>query len=86
LPRKDGGRGRNRTADTGIFNPLLYQLSYPALVLACRGAEGRGEGARIRAIEAGFVKLGVETDAENRWMTSRQAVEMRLLPDQPFGC
>ena len=30
LPRSDGGRGRNRTADTGIFNPLLYQLSYPA--------------------------------------------------------
>jgi hypothetical protein len=58
---KHGGRGRNRTADTGIFNPLLYQLSYPALVLACRGAEGRGEGARIRAIEAGFVKLGVKT-------------------------
>jgi len=25
-------------------------------VLACRGAEGGGEGARIRAIEAGFVK------------------------------
>ena len=21
-------QGRNRTADTGIFNPLLYQLSY----------------------------------------------------------
>ena len=55
--RRNGGRGRNRTADTGIFNPLLYQLSYSALVLACRGAEGRGEGARIRAIEAGFVKL-----------------------------
>ena len=53
---EDGGRGRNRTADTGIFNPLLYQLSYSALVLACRGAEGGGEGARIRAIEAGFVK------------------------------
>ncbi len=29
--RENGGRGRNRTADTGIFNPLLYQLSYPAL-------------------------------------------------------
>ena len=27
---KNGGRGRNRTADTGIFNPLLYRLSYPA--------------------------------------------------------
>ena len=25
-----GGRGRNRTADTGIFSPLLYHLSYPA--------------------------------------------------------
>ena len=28
--RNNGGRGQNRTADTGIFNPLLYQLSYPA--------------------------------------------------------
>lgn len=27
---KHGGRGGNRTPDTGIFNPLLYQLSYPA--------------------------------------------------------
>ena len=27
----NGGQGRNRTADTGIFNPLLYQLSYLAL-------------------------------------------------------
>ena len=26
----DGGWGRNRTADTRIFSPLLYQLSYPA--------------------------------------------------------
>ena len=23
-----GAQGRNRTTDTGIFNPLLYQLSY----------------------------------------------------------
>ena len=28
---KYGGQGRNRTADTGIFNPLLYQLSYLAM-------------------------------------------------------
>ncbi len=27
---ENGGRGQNRTADTRIFNPLLYQLSYPA--------------------------------------------------------
>ena len=25
-----GGQGQNRTADTGIFSPLLYQLSYLA--------------------------------------------------------
>ena len=24
-----GARTRNRTKDTGIFNPLLYRLSYP---------------------------------------------------------
>src|SRR3990167_537818 len=29
-----GAQGRNRTADTGIFNPLLYRLSY----LGQRGA------------------------------------------------
>ncbi len=28
--KKLGGRGQNRTADTRIFNPLLYRLSYPA--------------------------------------------------------
>ena len=25
----NGARGRSRTTDTRIFNPLLYQLSYP---------------------------------------------------------
>ena len=32
----NGGQGRNRTTDTRIFSPLLYQLSYLA---AC--VEGR---------------------------------------------
>ena len=27
---ENGGQGRNRTIDTRIFNPLLYQLSYLA--------------------------------------------------------
>ena len=26
-----GGQGRNRTTDTRIFSPLLYQLSYLAV-------------------------------------------------------
>jgi hypothetical protein len=30
LKGKFGGLGRNRTTDTRIFNPLLYQLSYRA--------------------------------------------------------
>ncbi len=30
LFKSRGGSGRNRTADTGIFNPLLYRLSYRA--------------------------------------------------------
>lgn len=27
-----GARRRNRTTDTGIFNPLLYRLSYPGFL------------------------------------------------------
>lgn len=29
---ESGAWGRNRTSDTRIFNPLLYQLSYPGIV------------------------------------------------------
>jgi len=31
MGREFGGLGRNRTTDTRIFNPLLYQLSYQAV-------------------------------------------------------
>ena len=31
---RDGGQGRNRTTDTRIFSPLLYQLSYLAVFRA----------------------------------------------------
>ena len=30
-PCESSGQGRDRTADTRIFSPLLYQLSYLAL-------------------------------------------------------
>ena len=48
-----GGLDWNRTSDTRIFNPLLYQLSYRALekrnysireMLAFRGNQGGGIG------------------------------------------
>ena len=32
--RKNGAEGQNRTADTGIFSPLLYRLSYLATDLS----------------------------------------------------
>ena len=32
--RPNGARGRNRTADTMIFNHVLYQLSYPGIAAA----------------------------------------------------
>lgn len=34
--RGDGAWGRIRTTDTWIFNPLLYQLSYPGARVAAR--------------------------------------------------
>jgi hypothetical protein len=43
----NGGQGRNRTTDTRIFSPLLYQLSYLA---------AGDERARIRPAGAGCVK------------------------------
>ena len=44
-----GAQGRNRTADTGIFNPLLYRLSYLGNVVCTTrrksGAQGRNRTA-----------------------------------------
>ncbi len=34
-----GGAGRNRTADTRSFNPLLYRLSYRAIFTVLTGFE-----------------------------------------------
>ena len=40
----NGGQGRDRTGDTRIFSPLLYQLSY--LATQTEGQNGRGAGIR----------------------------------------
>jgi hypothetical protein len=42
---KSSAQGRNRTADTGIFNPLLYRLSY--LGENVGGCAGGQHGARV---------------------------------------
>jgi hypothetical protein len=49
-PRKKGAQGRNRTADTRIFNPLLYRLSYPR-------RPPQGGGASTKASVMVYVKL-----------------------------
>src|SRR2546429_1788529 len=41
-----GGQGRNRTSDTRIFSPLLYQLSY----LAVLGYEAGRRGLYLRRL------------------------------------
>ena len=38
-PKKNGAFERNRTTDTGIFSPLLYQLSYKGKMATRRGLE-----------------------------------------------
>ena len=43
----NGGQGRNRTTDTRIFNPLLYQLSYLAIRCCGRRKRPRLDGPRI---------------------------------------
>lgn len=44
-----GGQGGNRTPDTGIFNPLLYQLSYLAVLRRMAKAEEHSNQARTGA-------------------------------------
>ena len=43
-PRDYGASGRNRTNDTRIFSPLLYQLSY-------RGKKENGDPERARTVD-----------------------------------
>ena len=45
-----GAQRQNRTADTGIFNPLLYRLSY-------LGNNAQPQLARIKPVWAARVKL-----------------------------
>ncbi len=43
-----GAQSRNRTSDTRIFNPLLYQLSYPGTKAIGRQIDNRFDGRVIR--------------------------------------
>ncbi len=41
------GVTRNRTGDTRIFSPLLYQLSYDTIILCSQGAILSFAGAKV---------------------------------------
>ena len=45
-PLLNGGLGRNRTADTRIFSPLLYRLSYQGKI-----RNGDSDGARTHDLQ-----------------------------------
>ena len=46
-----GAQSRNRTSDTWIFSPLLYQLSYRG-ILDTRGIQGKsGDPERARTVD-----------------------------------
>ena len=52
-----GGLGRNRTTDTRIFNPLLYQLSYQAArggTIAACSPQTAGFAAKQRGCKTGW--------------------------------
>ena len=48
-----GGQGRNRTADTRIFSPLLYRLSYLALQLSPLDQTDFGESGEAYLSDSG---------------------------------
>ena len=50
-PLLNGGLGRNRTADTRIFSPLLYRLSYQAY-FQNGGPDGNGTRDLLRDRQA----------------------------------
>ena len=48
-----GAQRQNRTADTGIFNPLLYRLSYLGVIVV---TALEPQEARIKPVRARLVK------------------------------
>ena len=56
---KFGGHDRGRTSDTRIFNPLLYQLSYTAIILVLPPGIEPGSSALQAAAMTTSAKAGL---------------------------
>jgi hypothetical protein len=72
--KKNRGWGRNRTADTWIFSPLLCQLSYPAVVNVGLASMSR-RGVFIKAENPPSSNYGT---AGAQHSTSNSDVEIRI--------
>ncbi len=58
-----GGDGQNRTADTRIFNPLLYQLSYRAERKIVAQYQPLASTFRLRQIHTQLFELAIQVCA-----------------------
>jgi hypothetical protein len=68
-----GAQSRNRTSDTRIFNPLLYQLSYLGTVSKERCPSGGGvirQGAG--AVQRDCAEISPSTGAPNRLLRTHR--------------
>jgi hypothetical protein len=78
----NGGQGRNRTIDTRIFSPLLYQLSYLARRDARVDVQAAGLHWLRRKCRSGRV-LDRGVDGASRWLVLGMGFEVdpgRLRP------
>ena len=62
-----GGQGQNRTADTGIFSPLLYLLSYLAVVVGAPRIRRRETKACIKSDSVFSVKREIILQQPMYW-------------------
>ena len=67
----NGGQGRDRTTDTRIFNPLLYQLSYLAIEKASRLNAPPAEEPRQGPAFSGVGRRGVKHGGTPRDKSTR---------------
>ena len=87
---KDGAQGRNRTSDTRIFSPLLYQLSYlgagageSSLLPPPRSSRFIGDSFRPVQIVARGCRRQTRCPGQGAWTTADAGAFARLthLPD-----
>src|SRR5947207_8702844 len=80
------GWGRNRTGDTWLFSPLLYQLSYPAFAVCDASCKPRRPLTKAENAERS-TRLG-RSDEPRRSNEWRDAVAVRACLEFPwqFNC